>query len=578
MNKISQISYTEQLESWIRDNYSRFTVTVTSITIIFLVAYFLPSLLRMDLYSNDMQQFVSWSYSYQDPELFNNHDLIKDYFTTNSPIGYKFFFRVFTTLIDPQILAELLAFGVGVCGALLSYLIGRKITDEQHWGGLASLTLFLFSIYCNNVSAIAFLRSIAGGLPRNFALPIILLGVLSLLRRDFGLLGIAIVLGALFYPPTCITLIMYGAVTFTVQLLRERVIHRYWLKTICGSAIAVTILLWIKKTTAKDEFGDVYSLQQALQMPEFHSGGLLPLLGGDWKMYVLDIFQLNNVPSFIWLAIVGITVFAITTNKSSNRQLFRSEIGILCLSALINYALAYAVFIKLYEPSRYVSYVWQCLSLCIFPFTCELVLKFIQARLTKINNPNLFGKVELRWIAIGLTIFALTTFSLRFTLNRGGIVGTLPAQTYQFLKTLPKDTIIAAHPRDASDIPMRSQRSVLLMFPALYPYNVKFYEEMKARLLAIWAAMYAMDIQPIVELHQKYKVNYFILNKNLYQNDDFPYQPFPKQQAQFKSNLGAKEPLISLLAKKEAVVFQSDKIYVLDLEKLISTHSKLTHS
>ncbi len=569
MKKFSEISYTEHLESWIRENYNRFTVSVVYITIIFLLAYALPSLLRMDIFPNDMQQFVSWSYSYQDPALFNARDLIKDYFSANSPIGYKLFYRAFATLIDPQVLGELLSLVLIGCAAFLSYLVGRQITNEKHWGGLASLALFVFSIFHNNVHvrALDFISFMTGGLPRSFALPLILLSILSLLRRNFWLLGIAILLAALFYPPAFIILIMYSVLTFGWHFLKERVIHKYWLKTIFASALAASIILIWRQTSGSNDFGAPFSLNQAQQMAEFHEGGILPLL--DWKMYVLETFQLLNIPAFVWFSIVVITAILTAKNKDSAPKFFRSEIGLLCLSALVNYALAYILFIKLYEPNRYVIFVWQCLSLCIFPFTCELILKFVQVRFAKASKPGLFSKVKLHWIVIILTIFVLTYSSLRFVLNRGGNLHALPTETYQFLKTLPKGALIAAHPRDASDITMRSQRSVLLMETALFPYNVKFYEEMKDRLTAIWATMYATDIQPILELKQKYKVDYFILNKNLYKHDPLPHQPYLKQLKLFEAELGDREPLISILAKKDAIAFHKDEFYVLNLEELI---------
>ena len=578
MNKFNEKSYTERLECWIRDNYSRYTLSLGFITVAILVTYALPSLLGKEHFHRDIQQFVSWSYNYQDPELFNNYDLIKDYFASNTPLGYKFFYRVFATLIDPYILGIFLALSLQSCTAFLSYLIGRQVSDGKHWGGLASLTLFLFSTFPTNVRSLDFIGLMTGGIPRNFALPLILLGTLSLLRYNFASLGVTLVLATLFYPPAFITLITYSIFTFLWQFLKERRINRQWLKTIFGSALATSIILFWRRTSTNINFGDPYSLKQSLQMDEFHEGGILPILSEDWKMYAFDILQIwGNKSSFIWLSIIVTTVIITARNKANAPKLLRPEIVALYLSALVNYGLAYLIFIKLYEPSRYITYAGQCLSLCVFPFTFNLTLKSIQVILARDNNPKLlFGKSDFKWLIIILTIFTIT-----FTLPKKDAAIAAPCNAssmllskdiYQFLKTLPKDVIIAAHPCDASNIPILSQRSVLLMETALYPYNVKFYEKMKDRLTAIYEAMYATDVQPFLELQNKYKVSYFILNKNLYKHDTITYQPFQKQLKKFRDNLGNREPLISLLAKRDAMAFQKDKFYILNLEKLIDNY------
>ncbi|HEY8094586.1 MAG TPA: hypothetical protein VIE65_00635 [Methylobacter sp.] len=187
MMKATRDTCTDALESFIGANINYVYVFFIYFAFLFLSAYFVPSMMRQDIFTNDMAEWTSWAYSYRDAELFQN-DVNKNYWIANFPLGYKAIFEVLSPLIDPELLGKSLGFALGALTTFLSYALGRQITGGKAWGGIANL-IFVPICQFTSFSPILFLGREVGGLPRAFALPIVLLGVISALRRDMRLLG-----------------------------------------------------------------------------------------------------------------------------------------------------------------------------------------------------------------------------------------------------------------------------------------------------------------------------------------------------------------------------------------------------
>lgn len=81
-------SYTDQLERFLRSNLTHAHLFAFYFVSIFLSAYFMSSILRPEIFTDDMVEWTSWAYSFQDPDLFPN-DIHKNYWMTNFPLGYE---------------------------------------------------------------------------------------------------------------------------------------------------------------------------------------------------------------------------------------------------------------------------------------------------------------------------------------------------------------------------------------------------------------------------------------------------------------------------------------------------------
>jgi hypothetical protein len=99
--------YIDSVESFIKSNPIRMRVFIIYFAALFLAAYFMPSIIRSDIFTNDMSQWTSWAYSFQDPTLFDG-DINKTYWLANSPLGYKAMFEILSPFIDTEMLGKVI--------------------------------------------------------------------------------------------------------------------------------------------------------------------------------------------------------------------------------------------------------------------------------------------------------------------------------------------------------------------------------------------------------------------------------------------------------------------------------------
>jgi hypothetical protein len=555
---------TLRLERWIRQNSVYVYRLVALLCLAVLIVYFLPALARSDVYTNDLRQHVAWYYSVRDTALFQD-DLLKEYYAgTFTPLGYRALYTVAATLIDPQIFGELLAFLLAIAVILLAYAIGRTVTQKSHLGGIVGILVFLLG---DSLQIAELMPVLAGGLQRSFGVPIMLLGVWAILCRNFRVLSLAILLSALFYPPVFISLAMYSGLIIFFWVIRRQISlaasARNLLLVSASIALALGILLWIRQAAGT---WTLYSLAEAIRMPEYYPGGVFPwapVFFDNWQTYVTQAIPVLSV--FFWVT-VGVFLW--------RSQQFRAEALILLLSSLINYTIAYLLLFKLYEPIRYITFAQFAFWLIVIPPVALELIHWIERRGASVFSRTIgeetqefireFGTLAI--VAMLIAASASLTFS-RIAAGAGGFTGTAPTEVYEYLKTLPKDTKIAAHPNDAGDIPMRSQRSVLVMTVALSPYHKEFYEEMKGRTAAVWAALYAPTAQQVLAPRAQYGADVLLVNRQWYEQDPFPFQPLNQVAQRYQSALGDREPAV--LSLPEAVIlFESGSFSVIDLQQL----------
>jgi hypothetical protein len=549
-------------------NHPRIILFCVYFSALFLTVYFLPGLLRKDIFTNDMAEWTSWFYIYQDKELFPN-DLNKIYWIANFPPGYFFTLRLLSPYIDPKILGDCLGFFLGVILTLLAYRIGREVTGGKTWGGIAVTVLIVLSQFSPLLLA-NFLNREVGGLPRAFALPIILFGVLSVLRQNYRTMGLAFVFGALFYPPVCVILGTYLIAVLTFNFVKGRPTAKglplLAILATGAAAIVVTSAINSRATT-----GPLYSLHQMLSMSEFWRGGGWVFFFENWWDYLLGALKLDDGPlGMIWFLFIILT-FTWGWIKN-DRRLLRPEIVLIPASAIVNYVAAYLLMLRLFEPSRYLLFAYQALTICCFPFFLEYIVYSLVPGLAGVTLSNRAPRSLWRVGFVLVTVIGIAAFSARVAFNRGGVGDTMPSKLYEFLQTLPKDALIASTPTDGDRVPMRSRRSVLLMNGSIFPYHPIYYEKMKERFLAVLAAMYSSGPEQAIDLRKNFGARYLIVHKDLAKNDPISgLKPFKEYLSISLAKLG-KHPSFILANATSLAVFQEGNYSVLDLDRVEPLH------
>ena len=557
-------SYTDRMERFLRSNLKQAYIFAFYFASIFLSAYFMSSILRREIFTDDMVEWTSWAYSFQDPDLFPN-DIHKNYWMTNFPLGYRLILKALSQFLDVELLGKLLGFALAGLSTFLAYVLGRQITGGKVWGGIANV-IFVSLCQFTTFPPFMFIAREAGGLPRGFALPIVLLGIISALRHDLRWVGGSIILGAIFYPPASVSLCTYIGLVVIYRFFREKSLPKGTL--ILGSLIAATGGILIYNMLHSSQItGAVYSSSQIAKMPEFRAGGFWPILQDNWWDYItVDILMVDQgITGVLWICILVMT-FCVGVSDSRQR-IRRPEVLFIPISALVNYIIANIVLLHLYEPSRYLVFPSQALTLCCFPFIFGAIFNWAAPRFVGVGGSGILSK---RGVGSGIAIIAivgLLVFSARLFFNRGG-TDPMPAEIYSFLGDLPKDTLIAATPVDGDRIPMRSRRSVFILVNSLYPHHSGYYEEAKQRSFALMAAIYDSGPDSLQVLRSKYGIRYFVLNRHFTSEDSLSrFQPFKDYLAEFRSKIGGGQPYI-LGIWNDAAVFQKGDYAVLDLDRI----------
>lgn len=552
-------TYKDNLEQYISQNSLYVYGLIAFISLAVLIVYFLPALVRMDVYSDDLRALVPWFYSSQDPELFQN-DLTADYALSLLPLGYKALFRVVSTTLDPQIFAELLPFVLAFCTLYFAYAIGYVVTHGSQVGGIANIGLFLFGA---TIGFPNFMQIFGGATPRAFGSPILLFGIWALFSRNLYLLSLAFLLAALFYPPVFICLVTYSGIVLLIYFIKERRIVKGSSILAGITVICLCLLFWDKLFSSGSQW-TLLSLDDLLRMPEYYPGGISSVLlfYEDWGMYISNAF-----PSNVFL------FFTVTILFLWRSKFFRLEAVILIISWLLLYTVAYLFLLNLYFPVRYVHRLYYAFYFIVLP---SLFLNAINFFKRKIRNysPQWFihNSIGQRTITIilvvGITISSGTLTLLRISKGHGGIIGSAPGEVYEFLSLLPKNVMIAADPYYADDLPIRTKRKTLVMSEFLAsPLHKEIDEEMKARTTAIWGALYASDLKPIQSLRDKYNVDVLLINRQHYKQELLLGKPLDKIFQKFQADLKGRKPLLFSLPK-ETVIFSSGDFVVFDLRRL----------
>ncbi len=468
--------------------------------------------------NGDVYQHVWWMLSWQDPQLFRN-DLLFRYFSDPalSPLGHRFLYWLASQVGSPLTFAMWLPLPMFLVGTGLVYLLGRHCGGRHPLGGIAALVVFvLFGMG----------YEYQGGFARTHGLNILAIVALGWVKRDGRWVGAGLIYGGLFYPPVTalagfITLVVVAADSIRARSLPG--VWRQWRQpvlVVLGGLIALGLLMWFRANELPAEFLPRTTAEQARQMPEFywegrnafwipHDPWLFFFHGDRTGMGVMPrTFALlaTLVVASIWLLPRAVPMAA----------------WVLILGSYALWATAHAVLFALYLPSRYLTY---SLPLFVMMWIGAVAPRCLAALRRHRKPSQLLDR--LRQPAVGCTLLLVLGAAYGYyqlETARGYIPSQASPQmspglggAYDYLQSLPKDTLVAAHPYDADPIPMLARRSVLAGHETSLAYHMGFYSQVKPRITDSLAAFYAFDWPTIERLHERYGVEVMMVNSRRYE-------------------------------------------------------------
>jgi hypothetical protein len=477
------------------------------VVLLLTLARTVPNLMRPELYESDANQHIFWMYQYVDPALFPDDPITRFYMTDAvSPLGYRVLYRELSRGIDPLAAAKIVS-GLFIifCG-FMAFRLGKLCGPENP--GLAGIAAVVLLVLFQPKTQ----WLVPTGIQRAFALPILILGVWSLVSRRVVWFGVACLFGALFYPMPLPQLLLMAVL---VSVGRLRIIPTIPRSQWVGLAILVILtgaVLAARHIPA--EYGPIVRYAQGIGMPEFWHGGDIyfshdPIVF--WFTGDGSGISLKPVVLASWIVLfAGAMVYL-------GADVVSWEAWSLLIAAFTCFLLAHLLAFRLFVANRHLR--------TTFPLFAMMALCSMIARLSvKIQNgewgarlATAIKKPAVSWKAAGVLVVITALYSAglaRARLNQPP-PGKDVMDAYAYLRDqTPKDWLIAEHPVDAIATPLLAHRSVLMSTLHLYAYYTGYYSSMRPRIMDEWNALYATDWSQVDALYDRYHVRAFMVERH----------------------------------------------------------------
>jgi hypothetical protein len=508
-----------------------------------------PYAFRVDIFNNDAAHHIFWLYQYADAGLFPD-DLSIQYFHTSAPWGYRALYAMVAPVMDVLLAAELLSIILLGASLLLAWKIGKALgePDRALHGLLAVVALIILLRWSGQKDLIPPIA-----LQRTFAMPLILFTFWALVCRKYAWVGVSWVAAALFYPVVLPVQGLTAALVFLRDIFRDRAMPPRWMLNGAAGLAALTIATL--GTQIPPEIGPAFTYEQAMRMPEFGPHGRLVMYqdswagnwlrghrtGLGWSPYVLlamgsavglvwVLGRIRSIPFAAW-AMLGVGV-----GLWGAMRLFPEEL-----------------MFGLYLPNRHSRWALGVFGMIAI---ATAVAAAIQHGTT---GPGLRrGVTVLAPLAVA-AIFAPWAATL---LNRP--VDRDLEKAYVFIKTLPRSTLVAAHPDLADFVPVRSRRSVLVSTENSMAWMENYYKQMKPRLEASLRAAYATRINEMDCALAPYGVDVMLTGPSVWSRVGY-FAPFD-DLAKDLQRQGAKYGFVLQAPPQDRIMFRSGQYYVIRVE------------
>jgi len=474
------------------------------------------------LYANDMNQNLAWAHRLGDPTLFSSAAAIayEDYFYGRP--GMRAIYGTLLHVADLELSAKLLSLALGAALLAIAYATGKHLGGGRRAAGaIGALALcMMFRPADLNIWA-----ALHGGLPRSLGLALTMLGFSAAIAWRWWLFGVVLLAAGLVYPPAFALLSATGGARLLFEWRRAIAESRssVLLLALFGVASAALVLALYGRA-APAEIGPPVTFTEALHMPALRPGGLAPLLVKDTPLGCILGTGFGFTPTLaVALATLGSASLLVRPRSDRLRDAGRAALA-LAVAGVLCHAAAYLFFFKLYHPMRYIAF---SIPFAIWILAAQVALALSERVTISPLARARFTRNIGRGAAVAAVAFlAFCAFNLYRISPRGFDAGhtglyrsPVTRAMCDAIERLPKDALIAAHPDGAGDVQFLCRRGVLVQADGLYPYRAKHFAAMHARMLAVTAALYATDWAPIQRLHERYGVDYFLVNHNSFRPD-----------------------------------------------------------
>jgi hypothetical protein len=532
-------------------------------------------------YQTDAMIHEFWMRRFQDSSLFQDQLTESLLDSGYSPPVFRALYWLASHVADPVFFGELLPL---VLQPFAVWLVFRIVRSHTAWKPAAWIGAALFLAPWD-------IHRFSGGHPRAFAQPIVLLTVLLLMSRRNVAAALVPPIGLLFYPPA-------GAVALGVVLLATldrksrffvNLARTRWAGlSILGFGAA---LLFTRLTTGSQ---DVITESQARLYPEFGPGGQMHFFASSTLEYLSQNysgFSLQDSGS-----IIAVAALLLLLLRPANVRLLRWEVWCMPIAALVLFAAAHGLLFRLYLPHRYtyalLPFFCIAIAVALRPtfdslgnrsrlFLVASPVLAVGAALLALTIFPLGPRLSLSgfgswfsdaapWLLVGLAAGILVVAALWLRADRGRLGGAAlaasaaalvagsllvsevafadgarspgatrcrEADLYAHLRSLPKDTIVAADPFDSDCIPIAAERPVVISRKLYQPWAVDYLRLIRARMFDTARTFNGDSIAAIAALRERYGADYLVVRGGGSERSWPQMEPFSGEVRQLRSSV-----------------------------------------
>lgn len=510
------------------------------------------------VFNGDTRQQIYPFFRYEDPTLFRN-DLASSYYLDNYPIGYRLMYLAVARLDAVRTLSRTLPY------ILLALTIaGIALAAFRLAGGVpAWFTVAL----C--LAAPYFLERMVGGLPRSFAFPLIALAFAAVTASRVIPLAALSVIAAAFYAPASVICGLTLALHLLALPPAMRGVAEGWslrkrIAVLTITAIAAATVV-IPTALAGREYGSVLTPADVAEFPEIGPGGRysaedrapfpsLPDSVADAARRIVSGASLSATPGALVIGLVALVIVGGSILARKNSAVVRGWLPV--AAASIAYLVAVPLAPYFYLPQRYVLYLVPLFAILVTPAAISWLIDATTRRRTLAFPLKLAGCAVLLLLAGGPD-------------SRAGLDSYARRPIYDYVRSLPADTLIAAWPLGPADnIPLLTRRPVLVHYESHQVFHREYAMEMRRRVRAIIDALYATDPKPLLRLQSDFGVDFLLVDEShLGSSPPGYFAPFDSwiREAHASTDLADLEVRRQL---PHAAVFRDGSLVLLDLRRL----------
>ncbi len=489
------------------------TIVIAVIALLVSFIYYSPPLNNENLIDDDVFQHLFWMDQWSDQYYFEE-DLLKEYAQAVQPVGPAAIYRISNALIDPVQLSKILPIPLFVLSVLLIYFIGVRLGGRFN-GVLSAATL---------MATPGYLIKMEGGLPRSFALPLLLLFLLLMLHKKHTWSSVVVVVQAMFYPliaPVCL-LVLAAGMLLPLKGISGTRMRKALIPMLVACIGCLALFLSQKNSAIEADIGSPVSSVEVRNNAEFSKGGRYPIdqsflpailhnfsrgtfysrLPDTDNIQVIDV--LRDAYRFLFFGLFVIVFFL-----AWQKDLFRidSTLSYLLIASFLMYTAAYLFMLKLYIPVRQLEFtlpIWALLvqSLLISKGVSLLRSSEVQraVRFVLIGGALLVCAIMLR-VSISTPHFS----------KRELVDVSEYTELYAALRDLKAVGLIASHPSLADPIPTITGRRVLFNTAMALPFFDNYWSKINIRAQSFVEAYYSENINDVIKFCDAFNVDYIIV-------------------------------------------------------------------